>query len=74
MEDEDNTNDLDEDHKDTDDLSTARHLHEYPEDIERQKRNDDLLNDSRDNFLDIDDDVLQSRRLEVRYSKTKDKG
>ena len=64
--------DPDEDHQHPDDLATARHLHEYPEDIEWEERDDDLLDDARDDILDIDDHVLERRRLQMCHAKTKD--
>ena len=74
MEHEDHSDDLDEDHEYADDLATAGHLHEYPEDIEWEERDDDLLDDARDDILDIDDHVLERRRLQMCHAKAKDEG
>ena len=72
MEHEDHSDDLDEDHEYADDLATAGHLHEYPEDIEWEERDDDLLDDARDDILDVDDHVLERRRLQMCYTKAED--
>ena len=69
MQGEDHPDDLDEDDQHAGDLATARHLEEDPEDIEREKRDDHLLDDARDDLLDVDDDLLERCGLQVRYAQ-----
>ena len=69
MQGEDHPDDLDEDDQHAGNLATARHLEEDPEDIEREKRNDHLLDDARDDVLQVYDHVLERLRLQMRYAQ-----